>query len=271
MIDRFARKHVLLFGIILFLAVMPGVWALLVLPLKGIGGVWAEAICYAASAAAAAAFLLFVWREKVVRFGTERFWESLFTYGLVGLIGAAGALAFSFEGVDRIPGVSAVLGCVALNLSIAVCEELLFRGMIFGAMLRAWEGRKNGVTAAVLASSALFGMRHLLGLVTSPGQPMLALAQVVFCFMAGTYLCALYLRSHSLWVGVAVHFIEDICASVWPLFSTAAAASAAKDISLGNAAMMIAFQIPYAVVAWLMLRGGKEKLVTQSGKMHSSV
>lgn len=259
MIDKFAQKHVILFCIALLVVAMPIVWSLLYLPLAPLGSVWADTVKYTVSATLVITFMCFLWRKRVFSFRGDHFFKSLFTIGLVGLIGAAGAFVFSGDKVDLSPALITILGCIALNLAVAVCEEVLFRGIMLNAMLRAWGGRKNAVPAAVIASSLIFGLRHLLNLLTSPGQILMACAQVVFCFMAGTYLCAVYLRSRNIWVCVTIHFLEDLSTSVWTIFSSAAAVSAANDRTALTVAGMIALQIPYVIFAWLMLRDKKWK------------
>ena len=254
MIDKFAQKHVVVFCVALLTVAMPVAWSLLYLPLAPLGSIWAGVVKYTISAALSIMFVYLLRRKRIFSFRGERFFKSLLTFGLFGLIGAAGALVFSGDKVDLSPTLITILGCIALNLTIAVCEEVLFRGIMLNVMLRAWDGRKNAIPAAVIISSVIFGLRHLLNLVTSPGQILMACAQVVFCFMAGTYLCAVYLRSRNIWVCITIHFLEDFSTSVWTIFSSAAAASATKDITVLTFAGMIALQIPYVIVAWLMLR-----------------
>jgi membrane protease YdiL (CAAX protease family) len=150
--------------------------------------------------------------------------------------------------------ISTVIGCILMNLAVAVSEEFLFRGVILNAFLNSWKTKRNFISAAVIASCIIFGLRHLINLYTTPASIFATCAQVFFTFMAGTYLCAVYLRSQNIWVCILIHFLEDFSTSIWTLFSSHAAASAAADISPMAALGMIAMQIPYLIFAVLMLR-----------------
>lgn len=254
MIEKFAERHVVWFCFALFAAVMPTAWGLLYLLHLPPQGDWAGVIRYSVSAALTLLLMYLIWHKTLFSFRCVRFFQSLFTFGLLGVIGALGAFVFSSGAVDRKPAFTAVLGCVLVSFAIAVCEEFLFRAVMLNAMIRAWNGRKNFPVLAVIASSAIFGLRHFLNLIFFPHQVIMTCAQVIFCFMSGIYLGAVYLRSRNIWVCVAIHFLEDFAASVWVLFSSAAAASASADASFLSAALMIAMQIPYVIFAWLMLR-----------------
>lgn len=69
--------------------------------------------------------------------------KSLFTFGLVGLIGAVMAFVFSYNAPDTAPSASTVCGFVLYNLAIAISDEFLFRGAIFTQMLASCKDRKG--------------------------------------------------------------------------------------------------------------------------------
>lgn len=79
---------------------------------------------------------------------------------------------------------------VFLALFVApVVEEILFRGMIFPLLSRYW-----GVTAGLIGSSLIFGFFHLNVL----GAAAFAVASGIF-----------YVRTSSLWIPIALHFINN--------------------------------------------------------------
>lgn len=252
--DNFSKKHVLLLSTIIFLLAMPVAWGLLYPVTRLLESSWAGTIQYTITAALSIVFMYCIWRTPIFSFHCTRFWKGLFSFGFLGVIGAIGAFIFSRDTVDLTPTVLTFLGCVAVNLAIAVSEEVLFRGIILNAMLRAWNDKKHSISLAVLACSVIFGVRHLLNLITMPNTIILTLAQVVFTFMAGLYLCAVFLRTQNIWICIAIHFLEDFAVSIWEIFSSNAAASASMDGSVGAALGMIALQIPYVIFAILMLR-----------------
>ena len=79
-------------------------------------------------------------------------------------------------------------------------EELLFRGVLYGALRRRW-----GITPAVFLTTALFAAAHL-GRTPVPWTQ--ALGGVVFCLV--------YERSGSLWAPYAVHALGNAALFLLP-------------------------------------------------------
>jgi membrane protease YdiL (CAAX protease family) len=102
-----------------------------------------------------------VYRWRRVAAGFALGFVSLAAVCAVAILGGGRAL------VPRTPGQLAgnVLGALATALVVAVMEELLFRGAIFGGLRRAlpWG-------AALLGSSAIYAIVHFLGRPANPPQ-----------------------------------------------------------------------------------------------------
>jgi membrane protease YdiL (CAAX protease family) len=233
---------------------MPVAWGVLCPVTRLLDSLWAGTIQYTVTAILSIVFMYCIWKTSLFSFQCKHFWKGLFSFGLLGVLGAIGAFIFSRDMVDLTPTAFTIIGCVALNLAIAVSEEFLFRGVILHSMLRAWQDKKHYIILSVIGCSAIFGIRHLLNLMTSPTAIVLTLAQVIFTFMAGIFLCAVFLRTQNIWICITIHFLEDIAVSIWEIFSSNAAASASLDGSIGAAFGMIALQIPYVIFGILMLR-----------------
>jgi hypothetical protein len=100
---------------------------------------------------------------------------------------------------------------LALTLAAGVCEELLFRGIIFNT-LRDLFGRdtEKGTIAAIVTSGVLFGLYHLLNLVSGVDISAV-LPQVASTAALGIFLAAVYARWGNIWVTVFLHALMDIC------------------------------------------------------------
>lgn len=247
----------ILFSVLIFIISMPLLWGAL-FPLSSyMEANWYGAFKYSLSTLTAILLMYLTWGKSTFSLKCPEYFRNLFTFGLLGVIGAAGAFIFSSDGIDLTPSITIIAGCIFCNLAIAICEEVIFRGIILNSMIAALKKRDDVVRLTVIGSSIIFGLRHLINLVSMPDTVFMTLAQVVFTFMAGTYLCAVYLRTKNIWVCITIHFLEDFATSVWAIFSSSAAASASVDGSLLAAAGMIALQIPYVVFAVLMLKDKK--------------
>ena len=88
-----------------------------------------------------------------------------------------------------------VFGIVLIILSSAVTpalvEEFLMRGAVLGVL------KKYGEDVAVLVSAILFGLMHT------------NLHQIPFAFMVGLILGVAVVKTGSIWIGVAIHFINN--------------------------------------------------------------
>jgi membrane protease YdiL (CAAX protease family) len=85
-------------------------------------------------------------------------------------------------------------------LCVGFLEEVIFRGLLFGAM------RKDNLMVAVVVSSITFGMGHIINLINGSGAELIPnLLQVVYATAAGLMFVMLYYRSGSLIVCIAAH------------------------------------------------------------------
>lgn len=90
----------------------------------------------------------------------------------------------------------ALASVLAIALAPAICEELLFRGLVLPSLLR-----PLGAVGASVVTAALFGLIHLDA--TSAGA--LSLYRVPFAFAVGLGFAALRLLAGGLWAPVAAH------------------------------------------------------------------
>ncbi|MEU6247872.1 CPBP family intramembrane glutamic endopeptidase [Glycomyces sp. NPDC047010] len=97
---------------------------------------------------------------------------------------------------------------------IGFFEEALTRGLVLLPMLIAWQSRPSGVMRAVMISSFLFGIAHLLNLF---GGAALAptLIQVGYAFGFGVGFAALLLRTNTMWIGIVLHALVDANSGAW--------------------------------------------------------
>ncbi|MEA5026987.1 MAG: CPBP family intramembrane glutamic endopeptidase [Erysipelotrichaceae bacterium] len=252
--QRLFNKYIILTCFIFFLLAMAVPWFMLKPVVSQLGVMWGDILRYTCGALLTILLMRLFWHRTIFPTGNPAFIKNLFTFGLLGLIGAVGAAIFSYNSLDQTGSFFTIAGFILLNLSIAVCEELLFRGLILHSLLLRLGKDKRHVMQAVGWTSLIFGLRHFLTLADTPDLIVMTGAQVVFTFMASVYLCAVYLRTDNLWLVIFIHFIEDLAATIWTVFSSVAATAAMTDISAGVALRLVIFQLIYLIFGWLMLR-----------------
>jgi membrane protease YdiL (CAAX protease family) len=197
----------------------------------------------------------------------QSFFKDLFTFGLLGLIGSIMPLLFSYDTIDLTPSLTTILSFFLSILMIALSEELLFRIVILGLFLQEEITSKKQLLLAICLASIVFGLRHLINLVTMPNTVFSTFCQVGFTFLAGTYLCAVYLRTNRIGVVLLIHFLEDVSSGFWCLFSTKAQLSSTADTNLWQIAGLLVIQIIYFVFCYFMI---KDKKYTYGGKINET-
>ena len=190
---KFIERFPIIFSVAVFAITMPLIWGATYPLLYKLPFYWASAIKYGLTLLAVIIICFPVYRKIPFTLQCKGLFKGLFTFGLVGLICAVMAFIFSYFDPDTTPSVSTVFGFIFYNLAIAFSEEFLFRGVIFTQMLDSWKNKKGFMWAAIIISSVIFGLRHLLNLITKTNVIWTTIGQVFFTFMAGFYLCAVYL------------------------------------------------------------------------------
>lgn len=103
------------------------------------------------------------------------------------------------------------LGC----LSIGFFEEVLFRGLLFLALFRRIGRSARGRVAAILLSSAAFGLLHLVNLAAGAGLAP-TLLQVGYSFLIGCLTAVLLLATGSLLPPILCHALYDFTGRLVP-------------------------------------------------------
>ena len=93
-------------------------------------------------------------------------------------------------------------------------EEFALRGIVMGSL------RKYGEKFAIITSAVLFGLMH--------GN----LRQIPFAFIVGLILGFAVIKTGSLWTGVAIHFLNNLFASVLTIIGEHVATEIATIINL---------------------------------------
>ena len=98
------------------------------------------------------------------------------------------------EAVSSVGGGDTFLNFLCASVVAPLVEEFVFRGVIMQPL------RRFGNVFAVLASALLFGLSH--------GSP----SNIFFAFLCGVALGFVVIASKSLWVGIAVHCLNNFYA-----------------------------------------------------------
>lgn len=129
---------------------------------------------------------------------------------------------------------------VVVALMVAVFEEGLFRGVIFGGLRKAnWMGHLWG---QMTASAAIFGSLHLVNLLN--GQSLLAtVMQVIYAFALGMLFAAIVVRTGSLLSGMLGHGLIDALGLQSGVVSIGSPDATTVGVYLGMSMILLAWAL----------------------------
>lgn len=131
-----------------------------------------------------------------------------------------GGVSLAYDGMAQ---VFAVLSMLLVGL----IEELIFRGLLFRALLK-----RDPVPVAITISAVTFGIGHLVNLLAGQGG-LESLIQVFFAVAWGYLFTLVFYKSGSLWACIVVHGMVDV-------FSKFAAAGSGSEYVYVGATIVVA-------------------------------
>ena len=204
---------------------------------------------------ATALILLLVWRLNwlqsagITRLGSWRVW----LLALAIMLYFYAAYRYTFFGtlasdVAYLLHLPEAWGVALRQLGVGTVEEILFRGILLYALVRAWGTTRRGLFAAILTPALLFGSLHILQLATGNSLSG-TLLTIVIGLLSGIWMGALVLRWGTLWPGVAIHAFSNVVVNIGAL--------AVIDFAPSTSAFLLAavLEIPLVLLGiWWFLR-----------------
>jgi len=159
-----------------------------------------------ASAAALFSYIYlfrFYEKRKIEELSTSHFWRNSIAGFFTGFLILSVVILIMYFGkaytILSINPVSFLIPGLAISISSAVFEEILFRGIIF----RITEEKLGSVWALVISSS-FFGFAHL------ANENSTIFSAVAITIEAGLLLGAAYILSKNLWLPIFIHFAWNL-------------------------------------------------------------
>lgn len=94
-------------------------------------------------------------------------------------------------------------------LSIGIFEEVIFRGILFPLCVIKLNDKKNKIFWAVVLSSAMFSLTHLLNLLGGAGIVQ-TIMQIGYSFLIGAMSAIVLVKTGNIYSSVILHFVFDI-------------------------------------------------------------
>jgi membrane protease YdiL (CAAX protease family) len=153
-----------------------------------------------------------------------------------------------FSGTYRLPAQDhSLLAMVAANgLMAGVMEELVFRGLVLGSLLRSWGVAGRGLWRALVVSSLFFAVPHALNVLTG-AEPLRTASQLIWALLFGGVFGALTVAGGSLWPVAVLHGVSNAL-----IHANRYGHEGATD--LGTAVLLALAPLPLVWYSWLALR-----------------
>lgn len=161
-------------------------------------------------------FLAVLWRfgwiflSGITRPGNIKIWPVIAGFTVYAVLTQLYAFTGSISIAFPDPPLAVAHGVFAL--STALDEETMVRGLVLIAMILAWGSTKGGQLKAVLLSSLLFGLIHLVNLMIRP--PGVVLLQALIVTLPGIFYAAIVLAYRSLWPAIVIHWLGNAAVNI---------------------------------------------------------
>jgi CAAX protease family protein len=153
-----------------------------------------------------------------------------------------------FTGTYNLPAQDkSLVAMVAANGFMAgAMEELVFRGLVLGSLLRSWGVAGRGLWRALVVSSLFFSVPHALN-VLAGAEPLRTASQLIWALLLGVVLGALAVAGGSLWPVAVFHGVANAL-----IHANRYGHEAATDLT--TAAFLALAPLPLVWYSWLLLR-----------------
>lgn len=145
-----------------------------------------------------------------LKFDTRRFALGL----LLGCYIIIAMFANLSAGVTEPITLKPLLFVIVVNVIVGIWEEVLCRGIIFNVMLKRVSPMK-----AVMLSSVIFSLAHVINFFTEDTHPILITSQIVYTFFLGVFFAGIYYATKSLWAVITLHALLNISSDIPGIFS----------------------------------------------------
>ncbi len=145
-------------------------------------------------------------------------------------------------------------------LSIGFFEEMAFRGCALMFLLRKRHNTRLGIFVAILLSSVVFGLVHLVNLFET--SPIAVLLQIGYSALIGALCSVVLLVTHNIWLCVLLHglynFAGNVIAVTWTNAQMIFTAAVAVPVTIYT--VWLFFRIPVESVGLMFEQKAEEKI-----------
>jgi membrane protease YdiL (CAAX protease family) len=114
-----------------------------------------------------------------------------------------------------IPGAYRIVSIIFQMLGTGLFEEILFRAILINTILYIFCENKKSIHYAIIISSVLFGLGHLINLINRPGILIGVISQVIYSTTTGVLDSIVYIKYRNIWSMIIIHALFNLM-SIFP-------------------------------------------------------
>lgn len=142
---------------------------------------------------------------------------------------------------------------ILVYLSTGFFEEILCRGFITTVMLQKWGSTKRGIYLAVITSSLIFGLIHILNFIMGRSSLISVLTQITYATFFGVFFSACILRNNAIWPTIILHAIFDMSGNLSSI-SIESSFGQIRETTLTDALSTIIVTLPLLIYGLFLIR-----------------
>jgi membrane protease YdiL (CAAX protease family) len=195
-----------------------------------------------------------------IEFEKQNLVKCIFWYGLVACIAVIVNFVMGYNTPEK--SITTALPYILLSfitmMCVGVAEEVMCRGILFGACRDYFGESKKGIYLSVFISAFVFGCWHIGNLLFAPDLVIATVAQVIYATEFGVIFAVIYYRSKSLIPCIILHGLIDFASDFWNCFAGDAnevlTANNTIDIDIASAIGLVALCSPFVISGLWQLR-----------------
>lgn len=148
-----------------------------------------------------------------------------------------------------------ILLFILVYVSTGFYEEILFRGLIMTIIMQKWGNHRRGIYFAVISSSILFGILHIINFFLRHVSLLAAVTQVLYATFFGVFFAACVLRCNTIWPAIILHAVFDICSNLDAIGAQSTFGQISNmNTTLTDALSSILVTLPFLIYGLFLLR-----------------
>lgn len=164
-------------------------------------------------------------------------------------------ISYKQPDIPFLQALPSVLIAFVIAAGAGLSEEFILRGVLFNTFRYRFGEDRKSIVKAVIFSSVIFGLLHLINLIENPILVITTLSQVGYAIEIGIVLGCIYYITNNIWVCAIFHGLFDFAAFICGCFYSQHVdkVNRTEDTSILSGIISVAIWIIFVVIELILL------------------